>query len=52
MRHCEWFDPHRVDRYRNLSLMGGGSILSHREKQLLRRLARGYSDHAIAREIG
>ena len=51
MRHCEWFDPRRFNSYRNLPLMDS-FILSQREKQLLRRLARGCSDRIIAHQIG
>jgi DNA-binding CsgD family transcriptional regulator len=51
MRHRGWLDPRRVSRNRSLRLMDN-PILSPREKRLLRRLARGRSDHAIAVQIG
>jgi len=43
--------PRGVSRNRQLRLIED-PILSPREKRLLRRLARGYPDHAIARQIG
>ncbi|WP_082773547.1 MULTISPECIES: response regulator transcription factor [Nitrobacteraceae] len=51
MRHCRWFYPHSASCNRDLRLIND-PILSAREKRLLRRLARGHSNHAIAHDIG
>ena len=51
MRHRDRFDPRSAYRNRNLRLIHDPPLSQH-EKRLLRRLARGYSDHAIAHQIG